>query len=232
MRHTWMLYGATGYTGRLIAREAVARGHRPLLAGRSREGVEALATELGLPFVHAPLDVPEVLAAAVGRVGLVLNTAGPFVDTAPMVREACLAAGAHMLDITGEVEVFQDTLACDARARERGITVMSGVGFDVVPTDCLARLLVERLPGARTLELAVAAPRGHRAHPAGHARWRQPGAAGRRARPRPLLHPPRALPRRRAHRRGAASRRAGRAPAARGSSSSARRPPGACSESR
>src|SRR5260370_26240597 len=70
--------------------------------------------------------------------------------------DACLAARAHYLDVTGEIEVFEALLARDAEARERGVVFLPGVGFDVVPSDCLAALLKSQLPSATRLELAFA----------------------------------------------------------------------------
>ncbi len=150
----WMLYGASGYTGRLIAEEAVRRGHRPVLAGRSREKLQPLAEALGLEVVVAGLDEPRALSAAVEGLPLVVHAAGPFIHTSERMIQACLAAGAHYLDITGEIPVFENTFSHDAEARSRGVTLLSGVGFDVVPTDCLARYVAEKVPGARELELA------------------------------------------------------------------------------
>ena len=152
----WLLYGATGYTGRLILEAALRRGHRPRLAGRSRGKLEALARPHGLEFHVAPLDDPGALRAALEPVELVLHAAGPFVTTARPVREAALHRGAHYLDITGEIPVFEESFREDARAQARGVTVMSGVGFDVVPTDCLGRFVAEQVPGATRLELAIA----------------------------------------------------------------------------
>jgi len=130
-----LLYGASGYTGRLIAEEAVRRGHRPVLSGRSREKLSAVADALGLEVRPASLDDPRSLAAALEGLPLVLHSAGPFVQTSePMIR-ACLAAGAHYLDITGEIPVFENTFGHDAEARARQVTLMSGVGLDVVATD-------------------------------------------------------------------------------------------------
>jgi len=103
---SWMLYGASGYTGTLIARHAHERGHRPLLAGRSTAGITALAGQLGLPHRVLNLDDPAALSAALDGVDLVLNAAGPFLHTAAPLAEACLAAGAHYLDIGNELQVF------------------------------------------------------------------------------------------------------------------------------
>lgn len=146
-----LLYGANGYTGELIAREAVRQGLRPILAGRSRRPVEALAGALGLPWRIFPVTEA---GAALDGVRVVLNCAGPFsVTAAPMVR-ACLDAGAHYLDITGELRVFQACHALHAQARAAGVIVCPGVGFDIVPTDCLALRLKQRLPDAQRIDLA------------------------------------------------------------------------------
>ncbi|MDQ3510174.1 MAG: saccharopine dehydrogenase NADP-binding domain-containing protein [Pseudomonadota bacterium] len=156
---TWMIYGANGYTGRLIAHEARHRGLTPVLAGRSPE-VEALAQELG--FQHRRFDLADAAAVRAGLegIGLVLHCAGPFSSTCEPMLEGCLAAGVHYLDITGEIDVFAHCHAQDGRARERGIVVLPGAGFDVVPTDCLAALLKRDLPSATHLVLAFEAGGG------------------------------------------------------------------------
>ena len=159
----WLIYGATGYTGELVAREAVRRGRRPVLAGRDPAAVERLARELDLPSRVFALDD----AAAIGRglagpprIAAVLHCAGPFVHTsAPMVR-ACLAARAHYLDITGELPVFESVLAAGPAARAAGVVLLPGVGFDVVPSDCLAARLADALVDATELDLAFASDRG------------------------------------------------------------------------
>ncbi len=153
----WMIYGANGYTGKLLAEEAVRRGHRPLLAGRSPAKIEIIADELGLEHVAFDLHNTTALKQALSRVSLVLHAAGPFSNTsAPMVA-ACLQTGTHYCDITGEISVFEQTFANDAAARHRGIVLMSGVGFDVVPTDCMARYVAEQITEPTNLELAFAA---------------------------------------------------------------------------
>jgi short subunit dehydrogenase-like uncharacterized protein len=158
--HTWLLYGAYGFTGKLIVAEAVRRGQRPVLAGRDPVRLAELANAYGLEWFALDLDYPARLQEAVGRYDLVLHVAGPFRDTAePMVR-ACLAAGTHYLDITGELPVFEHVLAQDEAARRAGVALMSGVGFDIVPTDCLARYVADQLPDADWLETAVASSGG------------------------------------------------------------------------
>jgi short subunit dehydrogenase-like uncharacterized protein len=152
----FMIYGAYGYTGRLIAREALARGHRPLLAGRDRSRLEALASELELPCVCVSLQDRPALLRALQGVAAVCHAAGPFVHTSEALVDACLEARVSYFDITGELPVFAAIFRRNAEAEARGVTLLPGVGFDVVPSDCLARFVAERTPGARELELALA----------------------------------------------------------------------------
>ena len=91
---------------------------------------------------------------ALADCGVVLNCAGPFSRTARPMVDACLRTGTHYLDITGEVGVFEALAARDHEAEAAGIVLLPGVGFDVVPTDCLAVHLKERLPSADRLTLA------------------------------------------------------------------------------
>ena len=150
-----LLYGATGYTGELIARRLAARGDRPVLAGRNAAAVSALAGELGVPHRAFALDDAGALEAGLQGVRVVLHCAGPFSITAPPMASACLRTRAHYLDITGEIEVFERLHARDAEARAAGVMLLPGAGFDVVPSDCLAAHLKRRLPGATHLTLAL-----------------------------------------------------------------------------
>lgn len=155
-----LLYGANGYTGRLIVAEAVRRGLAPVLAGRDRAAIETLARHHGLPCRVVALDDAQALAEAVRGSGAVLHAAGPFVRTARPMLEACLAERVHYLDITGEIEVFERVFRLDARARAAGVALLPGAGFDVVPSDGLALKLKERLPAATHLDLAFVSEGG------------------------------------------------------------------------
>ncbi len=149
-----MLYGAPGYTGGLITARAVECGHRPVLAGRSALAVTALADRLDLPHRVLDLDDPVALQAALGDVDLVLNAAGPFLHTAAPLAEACLNAGVHYLDISNELRVFRALYDLDEKAKQVGVSIIPGVGFGVVATNCLARYVSELVGGADHLELA------------------------------------------------------------------------------
>lgn len=147
-----MIYGANGYTGRLIAEEAARRGLTPIVAGRSERPVREVGEQHG--FEARIFDLEGDLTRHLEGVSAVLLAAGPFSKTSKPVVEACLKSGTHYLDITGEIKIFE---ACQRRgeaAREAGVVLLPGVGFDVVPTDCLAASLAAALPEATHLELA------------------------------------------------------------------------------
>lgn len=150
----WLLYGANGYTGELIAREAVRRGMRPILAGRSKEKIKALAQELNCEYRVFAVENQTATLIALDGVAAVLNCAGPFSQTAGRVMQACLALHIHYLDITGEIDVFELAHSLDAKAQRARMTLIPGVGFDVVPTDCMAACLHAALPDATDLVLA------------------------------------------------------------------------------
>jgi short subunit dehydrogenase-like uncharacterized protein len=150
---TVLIYGATGYTGKLIAKVAAGLGARPILAGRDLEKVQAIAKPLGLAFRAFDLGDPGRIDAGIKDVSVVLCVAGPFSATSKPMADACLRNRVHYLDITGEIDVFEALAARDAEARARGVVLLPGVGFDVVPSDCLAAHLKRRLPDATYLKL-------------------------------------------------------------------------------
>jgi len=152
-----LLYGANGYTGHLVARIARETPGAPeiVLAGRSGPKVEAVARELGYEARVFGLDVPSTIDACLDGVGVVLHCAGPFARTSRPMAEACLRMGVHYLDVTGELAVFEALAARDDEARHAGVMLMPGVGFDVVPSDCLAVHVARRLPGATSLRIGL-----------------------------------------------------------------------------
>src|SRR5215203_2247652 len=149
-----LIYGANGYTGELITRYAVERGIKPIIAGRNAAAIKTLAERHGLEYRAFPLDDTSKLDAALNEVEMVLHCAGPFSITSRPMVEACLRNKKHYTDITGEISVFEACAAMDKKANAAGVMLMPGVGFDVVPSDCLARHLKDRLPSATHLSLA------------------------------------------------------------------------------
>ncbi len=150
----YLIYGANGYTGELITRYAVERGMKPIIAGRNENAIRELAERHELDYRIFALDETEKLDAALMEVEMVLHCAGPFSITSRAMGEACLRTKRHYTDITGEIAVFEACASGDRKAKDAGIMVMPGVGFDVVPSDCLALHLKNRLPSATHLTLA------------------------------------------------------------------------------
>ncbi len=156
----WMIYGVNGYTGKLTVEQALARGLKPVLAGRNANAVDLLAKKYDLPMRVFSLDDPQAVKNGLSGMSLVLHCAGPFSATSAPMLEGCLATSVHYLDITGEIDVFAHCHQQDARAKKAGIVVLPGAGFDVVPTDCLAAQIKRELPDASQLVLAFDAGGG------------------------------------------------------------------------
>ena len=152
-----LVYGAYGYTGRLVVEAALDRGIAPIVAGRDATKTRGVATAHDLQARSFPVDEAD---AHLGGIDAVLNCAGPFSETADAMVAACLDTGTHYLDITGELPVFERLRRRGAEAEAAGVTLLPGVGFDVVPTDCLAAHLHDRLPEATHLSLALDADGG------------------------------------------------------------------------
>ena len=157
---SWMVYGAYGYTGRLVAALAAERGELPVIAGRDERRLRAIGERFELEHRTVDLSDASALRNALDGVSVVAHCAGPFSATARPMVDACLATGTHYLDITGEIDVFEEILARRDEARDRGVVLLPGAGFDVVPSDCLAALLARALPDATRLELALRATGG------------------------------------------------------------------------
>jgi short subunit dehydrogenase-like uncharacterized protein len=156
MPNSFLLYGANGYTGELIARHAAQYNLQPILAGRRGEVIKPLAAKLNYPYKVFDVADTNALLAALKEVKLIVNAAGPFQFTAKPIIDACLQTGAHYIDVNGDITVFEMIRQYDAAAKQAGIMLLPGSGFDVVPTDCTALLLKKLLPDATTLKLAFA----------------------------------------------------------------------------
>lgn len=151
----WMIYGANGYTGSLMAEHAVAKGLRPIVAGRNEPAIRALADRHGLAYRIFSLDDAAAATHGLEGVGTLLLAAGPFSATSTPAIDACLKTRTNYVDISGEVAVFEAAQQHDAAAKSAGVTILPGAGFDVVPSDCLALALQRALPGAARLSLAI-----------------------------------------------------------------------------
>lgn len=149
----WMIYGANGYSGALIAKQAVAQQMSPVLAGRNTQTVQSLANELNCEHVAFDLSDVQHIATQLADIDVVIHCAGPFSQTAENMIKACINSGTHYLDITGEIAVFELAKSMSQQAKDAGVILCPGVGFDVIPTDCLASQLKALMPDATHLAL-------------------------------------------------------------------------------
>lgn len=155
-----VIYGSYGYTGQLIVDECKAHNLEVLLSGRNESKLKAQSDQSGYRFETVDIDDHKALVTLLAKVSLVIHCGGPFQFTAKQMVNACLEAGTHYIDITGEIPVFEQLSEFDLKAKEQGIIIMPGTGFDVVPSDCLAVHLKNRLPDATHLQLAFAMSKG------------------------------------------------------------------------
>ena len=151
----WMIYGANGYTGKLVVAEAISRGLKPVLAGRSTE-VVAIASKHGLEAKVFSLSSIDKVKTQIEDFDVIANCAGPFSATAKTMIQACIQSKVHYIDITGEIPIYDYANQQDNEALSAGIVLCPGVGSDVIPTDCLALSLKEKCPDATHLTLAWA----------------------------------------------------------------------------
>lgn len=150
------LYGATGYTGRLVAAELRRRGADFILAGRSQAKLERLSGELGGAETRvAALDDPAALRGLLEPCAAVIAVAGPFQLHGEPVLRAAVETATHYLDTTGEQpfmrRVFEEF---GAAASERGAALVTAMGFDYVPGDMIAALTAEGMGPLEELALA------------------------------------------------------------------------------
>jgi short subunit dehydrogenase-like uncharacterized protein len=164
METSFLLYGANGYTGELIARHASLYGLKPVLAGRRKEVIAPMAEKLGFAYKLFDLNDAAAVDAALAGHKMVLHAAGPFEHTAKQMVDACLRTHTHYIDINGDIAVFEMLKNYDTAAKNSGIMIMPGAGFDVVPTDCLALTLKKKLPDAIDLKIAFVTLGGSVSH--------------------------------------------------------------------
>lgn len=159
-KNTIVVYGSYGYTGKLIVNECRSKNLDVLLAGRNEEQLKKQSEQSRYPYKVVNSDDANALKKLLEPAAIVIHCGGPFRHTAKTMAEACLATKTHYTDITGEYLVFELLPTMDKQAREAGITLMPGTGFDVVPSDCLALHLKNRLPSATHLQLAFTMSKG------------------------------------------------------------------------
>jgi short subunit dehydrogenase-like uncharacterized protein len=154
------VYGSYGYTGKLIVNECRTKNLNVILAGRNEQALKKQSLESGYSYEVVDSGDLKALKVLVLPANVVIHCGGPFRYTAKTMSDACLATGTHYTDITGEYQVFESLSLLDQSAKDAGIMIMPGTGFDVVPSDCLALHLKNRLPSATHLQLAFTMSKG------------------------------------------------------------------------
>lgn len=156
MKNDFVIYGANGYTGELIAKLSKTYGLRPLLSGRNNDAIKRLAAELDLDYTIVNLNDANELDKLLEGQQLVIHAAGPFSKTAKQMVEACIRNQVHYTDINGDISCFELVKSFNEKAKNTNCMLMPGVGFDVVPTDSVAKRIFETLPNIQSLQLAFA----------------------------------------------------------------------------
>jgi short subunit dehydrogenase-like uncharacterized protein len=154
-----LLFGATGYTGRLTAEALARRGASFAIAGRDKAKLYALADDVGGPDVRvAAVGDVDALTAHLEDTKVLVSTVGPFIELGDTAVEAALRAKVHYIDSTGEGQFIARLIeTSDAAARDAGICMAPAMGFDEVPADVCATLATEGMDKAE-LVLTYAVP--------------------------------------------------------------------------
>lgn len=152
-----MIYGAAGYTGGMAAEHAATAGLSLLLGGREkdRQALEVLASRIGGEVRIFRLDDPAEIRAGLTDVTVILNAAGPFMNTAEPLMSAAIASGVHYLDFSAELDTYREALALDGRARAAGVMLLPGSGGSVAMLGCLAAHAVRRVDDPLKISIAL-----------------------------------------------------------------------------
>lgn len=150
-----MIYGATGYTGRMAAEHAVASGLAPILAGRDEAKLVGLAQQLGVAYRAFSLDDGRAVDVALSDVKVLLNCAGPFARTAAPLMRAAIRSRVHYLDVAAELDSYRFAETCDAEARDVGVMLLPGSGGSVAMLGSLATRAAERVTQPRSIAIAL-----------------------------------------------------------------------------
>jgi short subunit dehydrogenase-like uncharacterized protein len=151
-----VVFGATGYTGRLVAERLAGAGERPVLAGRSEEPLRALAEQLGgLEWAKADVMRQNSVFALVSDGDVLLSTVGPFARWGEPAVRAAISAKAGYVDSTGEPQFIRRVFEQHGpAARSAEVALLPAMGFDFVP-GALAGALALRQAGSQAVRVDV-----------------------------------------------------------------------------
>ena len=152
---TLMIYGATGYTGRMAAEYAKASGLDLIVAGRSEAALAALASELGGDYRVFGVDDGVGVDAALSGISVLLNCAGPYLRTAKPLMKAAIRNGVDYLDIAAELDSYRLAEVLDVKAKAAGVMLLPGSGGSVAMLGCLAGHATERVAEPKLIRIAL-----------------------------------------------------------------------------
>jgi len=155
MKKTLMIYGATGYTGRMASEQAKAIGLDVILAGRDAARLSALGSELGVETRTFSLEDTSAIDAALSNVAVVLNCAGPFKRTAEPLLRAAIRTGTHYLDVAAELDGYLLAESLDAEAIAAGVMLLPGSGGSVAMLGSLASVAAESITQPKQISIAL-----------------------------------------------------------------------------
>jgi short subunit dehydrogenase-like uncharacterized protein len=150
-----MIYGGTGYTGRMASEYAKSLSLNFVLAGRTEAKVKTLASTLNVPHRVFDVDDAHRVDSALNGIRVLLNCAGPFARTAKPLIDACIRNKVHYLDISAELDSYLLAEKRDAEAKEANILLLPGAGSSVAMLGCLAGHVVERVESPSSIDIAL-----------------------------------------------------------------------------
>lgn len=150
-----MIYGATGYTGRMVAEHAKAAGTPIVLAGRTEKPLADLAAKLGVEYRVFALDEAALIDPALIDIGAIVNAAGPFMRTAKILISVAIRNGVHYIDTAAELDSYHLAETLDAEAKAAGVMLLPGGGGSVAMLGSLAGHAVARVKSPRKIRIAL-----------------------------------------------------------------------------
>lgn len=153
--NTFMIYGATGYTGRLASQYSKSVGINPVVAGRSDGSVKQLASLLGVSYRTFGVDDRQAVDSCLRGIRVLLNCAGPFARTAEPLMDACIRCGVHYLDISAELISYQLADQKNDEAGAANVMLLPGCGGSVAMLGCLAGHAVKSVKKVTSIDIAL-----------------------------------------------------------------------------
>jgi short subunit dehydrogenase-like uncharacterized protein len=150
-----MIYGATGYTGRMAAEHATAAGTPLVLAGRSEAALSKFSADLGVEYRVFGLEDAATIGSGFAGISVLLNCAGPFMRTADALMKTSIRNGIHYLDTAAELDSYRLAEGLDDEAKAAGVMLMPGGGGSVAMLGSLAGHGAARVANPRKIRIAL-----------------------------------------------------------------------------